>query len=145
MGSIDFIVLVVGLLAAMFFIDRSVKARTEDYRVFIKYLESKLDECNEFSKFCLLLGEDAGANGDAHIELGQATIAYGYRAKISEYFNMDEMRVISYDLYGEKSSDIHGETKDVYSMHLLSYAVRTGTTGMLISRCKTDRPQVRWE
>ncbi len=145
MGSIDTISLIFGLLAAMFFIDRSVKSRTDDYRKFIKYLETKLDKCNEFSKFCLMLGEDVGANGDAHVELGTATKAYEYRSKLAEHFSVDEMRVIAYDLYGEKSSDIYGDNKDVYSMHLLSYATRTLTTEILISRCKQERPQVVWK
>lgn len=145
MGSIDPVYLFLGFLAALFFIDRSVKSRTEDYRRFLSYLEQKLDECNEFSKFCLLLGEEAGANGEEAAKLIQvATKAYGYREQIAAHFSVDEMRVIAFDLYGEESNKVYGDTVDVYSMRLLSYATRTGTIDTLINRCREDRPQVRW-
>jgi len=144
MGSIDPVYLFLGFLAALFFIDRSVKSRTEDYRKFLSYLEQKLDECNEFSRFCLLLGEEAGANGEGAVELKAATKAYGYREMIATHFNLDEMKVIAFDLYDEESNKVYGDTVDVYSMHLLSYATRTGTIDALINRCREDRPQVRW-
>lgn len=138
--SLDIPTLVVSSLAALLLILLMTESRAKDYRDFIKYLQSSLDECHEFSRFCLMLGEKVEQAPSVTV----ASDLYRIRGEMIKTLSVSEMRVAAFDLYEIKSGEIAGSTLDEYSISLLSYAVRTGTIEQLKSWLKLNRPAANW-